>query len=228
MSRMHEKADCGNPKDMKTKKNFHSFDFYCILFFLLAFAGWLWEVMLYFFTAHAFINRGVYKGPYLPIYGVGGLLLYFLLARIRKKPWLVFAVSLITCSLLEYAASWFLEMRWGIRWWDYSGHFLNINGRICLLGAVSFGAGGTALICVFIPFYERMIKKIPPKIRMAVSIIALLIFAADAAYAGIKPNTGYGISTGRIDFADNENDQHNKQYGNKNAEHSLPHDFQCG
>ncbi|MDO4934457.1 MAG: hypothetical protein Q4E71_07620, partial [Prevotella sp.] len=33
--------------------------------------------------------------------------------------------------------------------WDYSGHFLNINGRICLLGAVSFGAGGTALICVF-------------------------------------------------------------------------------
>lgn len=191
---MYEKKSCGYSSNMK--KNLHSFDFYCILFFLLALAGWVWEVILYFFTTHTFVNRGVYKGPYLPIYGVGGLLLYFFLNRLRKRPLLVFLISLAVCSLLEYAASWFLEMRWGIRWWDYSGHFLNVNGRICLLGAVSFGLGGTLLICLFIPFYEKMIKRIPWKLRAAVCIIALLIFAADAAYAGIKPNTGYGISTG--------------------------------
>lgn len=179
---------------MKIRKNIQSFDFYCILFFALAFAGWLWEVLLYFFTEHAFINRGVYKGPYLPIYGVGGMILYFLLYRFKKRPRLVFFYSLVLCSLLEYFTSWFLEMRWGIRWWDYSGHFLNINGRICLPGALAFGTGGTVLVCFFIPFYERSIRKVPAKVRVWISILLLLLFAADGAYAGIRPNVGYGIS----------------------------------
>ena len=112
------------------KKNIHSFDFYCLLFFVLSFAGWVWEVVLHLFTSHAFINRGVYKGPYLPIYGVGGLLLSFFLKRFRKNPPLVFARSLMICSVLEYYTSWFLERRWGVRWWEYSGHLMNMKGRI--------------------------------------------------------------------------------------------------
>lgn len=180
---------------MKIRKNIKSFDFYCILFFTLAFIGWLWEVLLYFFTEHAFINRGVYQGPYLPVYGVGGMMLYILLYRMKKKPWLVFFCSLVLCSVLEYFTSWFLEMRWGIRWWDYSGHFLNINGRICLLGALAFGIGGMVLVCFLMPFYERAIRKVPAKLRVMLSILLLLLFAADAAYAGIRPNMGYGISS---------------------------------
>lgn len=179
---------------METKKNPLKFDFYCILFFVSAFAGWIWEVTLYFFTEHAFINRGVYKGPYLPIYGVGGILLCILLGHLQKRPLQVFVYSLVLCSLLEYFTSWFLEARWGIRWWDYGNHFMNINGRICLLGALIFGLGGMALICFFLPFYERIMKKIPAKIRLWISIVLILLFAADAAYAGIRPNTGYGIT----------------------------------
>lgn len=180
---------------MKRKKNVQSFDFYCILFFVLACIGWIWEVLLSIFSAHTFVNRGIYKGPYLPIYGVGGILLYFLLYRHRKKPWLVFICSLAICSLLEYAAGWFLEVRWGRKWWDYSGHFMNLNGRVCLTGALCFGAGGTLLICVLIPVYERLIEKIPEKIRMMISILLVLFFVADAAYCAIRPNTGYGITT---------------------------------
>lgn len=180
---------------MKMRKNVKSFDFYCILFFALALIGWIWEVLLYLGTEHAFINRGVYKGPYLPIYGVGGMLLYLLLYRYRKRPWIVFVNSLVVCSSLEYFSSWFLEVRWGKKWWDYSGHFLNINGRICLLGALCFGIGGVLLICLFVPFYERMIKKIPEKVRIMISILLVLIFVADATYSAIRPNTGYGITT---------------------------------
>lgn len=197
-----------NPQDillcMETKKNTPSFDFYCILFFVLAFAGWIWEVILYLFTEHTFVNRGVYKGPYLPIYGVGGILLYFLFYRLKARPWLVFLNSLILCSLLEYFASWFLEMQWGIRWWDYGEHFMNINGRICLLGALSFGIGGMILICFIIPFYEKLLEKIPIKVRLWLSILLILLFVADAAYAGIRPNTGYGITVTAAGAADIE------------------------
>ena len=43
--------------DMK-KENFkHGFDFYVLLFFALSFLGWIWEVLLFLVTEHAFINR---------------------------------------------------------------------------------------------------------------------------------------------------------------------------
>ena len=75
---------------MTRKKTTHEFDYYVLLFFGLAFIGWLWEVGLYLATEHAFINRGVYRGPYLPIYGAGGLALCLLLRPLRRKPVRVF------------------------------------------------------------------------------------------------------------------------------------------
>lgn len=179
---------------MEKKKLSSQFDFYCILFFVSAFAGWIWEVLLYFFTEHAFINRGVYKGPYLPIYGVGGILLCILFGRMQKRPLQVFLGSMVLCSLLEYFTSWFLEKRWGVRWWDYGNHFMNINGRICLMGALVFGLGGAGFICLFLPFYQKILEKIPRRIRLWISIIFILLFVADAAYGSMRPNTGYGIT----------------------------------
>ena len=180
---------------MKKKKMPHEFDYYVLLFFIPAFAGWLWEVILYMFTEHAFINRGVYRGPYLPIYGVGGLLLCFLFRSFRKKPVRAFFLSALLCSVLEYLTSFFLERRFGVRWWDYSGHFLNISGRICLLGTVTFGLGGTALVCLFLPFYEKMYRRIPKKWRAALCLVFLLVFVIDAAYCTTHPNMGDGISS---------------------------------
>lgn len=184
----------GHSETMKKKSLPHNFDFYVLLFFIAAFAGWLWEVLLFFFTEHAFINRGVYEGPYLPIYGVGGLLLCILLWRMKKKPLPVFLLSLSVCTVLEYLTSLFLEQKWGIRWWDYSGHYLNLNGRVCLLGAVVFGLGGTALVCLFLPFYEKLYDQIPEKWRKTASIFLLLVFITDGARCAMHPNTGTGIS----------------------------------
>ncbi len=179
---------------MSKKMKKYSFDFYCLLFFLLAFIGWVWETALYFFTEHTFINRGIYKGPYLPIYGVGGILIYICFYRWKKRPLRVFLGSLILCSLIEYATSWFLELKWGVRWWDYSGHFLNVNGRICLLGASAFGICGTVLLCVLAPFYEKVFLRIPYKLRIGLMVFFLFVFVADAARAAVFPNMGKGIS----------------------------------
>lgn len=172
----------------------HDFFYHTLLFFSMSFIGWIWEVLLYLVTDHAFVNRGVYRGPYLPIYGVGGLLLIFLLRSLRKRPLWVFLLSTAICSVLEYLTSFYLERHWGIRWWDYSGHFFNINGRICLLGAVTFGLGGTALVCLLLPLYDRIYLKISKKWLIMACILLLILFIADATYCTMRPNTGRGIS----------------------------------
>lgn len=181
---------------MKSEKICRGFEYYALLFFIVSFIGWLWEVVLFFWTEHAFINRGVYRGPYLPIYGVGGLLLCFLLQKRRNRPLSVFLISAAACSVLEYFTSWFLEWLWGIRWWDYSGHFLNLNGRVCLVGAVVFGLGGTVLVCLLLPLYDRLYERIPGKWRLVLCLVLLLAFIADATYCAVQPNTGQGITWG--------------------------------
>lgn len=178
----------------KKLQKLQSFDFYVLLFFLLSFAGWLWEGLVYLVLEHVWVNRGVCIGPYLPIYGAGGLLLWILLHRLNGKKGLTFLLSAIICSAVEYAASAFLEWRWGLRWWDYSGYFLNINGRICLSGALFFGLGGMLLNCYVQPLFMRIYQKIPPKRRTLITGLLVLVFVIDATYCAVSPRQGYGIA----------------------------------
>lgn len=187
----------GHSNSMKTENNRKTevtFDFYVLLFFLLAFAGWLWEAGIYMVTRQSLVNRGVYYGPYLPIYGVGGLLLWFLLKKINHRPIVTFLLSAAICSVLEYAASAFLEWKWGMRWWDYSGYFMNLNGRICLLGAVCFGLGGMLLNCYLLPCYKKVYRRMNTGWRLALCGILLAIFILDITYCAVRPHTGQNIA----------------------------------
>lgn len=172
----------------------HYFDYYVLLFFCLSFFGWLWEVFLYFMQNEGFVNRGVYYGPYLPVYGIGGLILMILLHAKRKHPLLVFTCSAIICTIIEYAAATWLEYKWGVRWWDYSGAFFNIDGKICLSCSFGFGIGGVLLICIFQPFFLKFYHRMTRGMRIFICVTLILLFAADAAYSIICPNKGANIT----------------------------------
>ena len=185
--------------EMKTSDRIYIFFFYVLLFFLLSFAGWIWEAAIYLIEDGVFVNRGVLSGPWLPVYGSGGLLLAFLLKRWEYRPVRTFFMSMIICSLLEYISGYFLERVWGIRWWDYSGQFLNIDGRICLWGSLMFGVGGWLLICYIIPYLEILYRRIwkadkGRKFLQLICLALILIFTADAAWAADFPNRGENIT----------------------------------
>ena len=52
-----------------------------ILFFVFSFIGWAWEVSLHLVRDGVFVNRGVMYGPWLPIYGSGGIMILVMLNR---------------------------------------------------------------------------------------------------------------------------------------------------
>ena len=183
---------------MNVKKR--TLDFYILFFFLASLAGWLWEAGIYLVTEHALINRGIFYGPYLPIYGVGGLFLWLILQRIHERKILTFLLSALLCSVMEYCTGVFLEWKWGMRWWDYSGHFLNLQGHICLLGAVCFGLGGMLLNCYVMPFYMKLYHKIPAKWRWTLCGVFVAVFAADIIYCAARPHTGEHVTVGIISF----------------------------
>lgn len=188
--------EIGHPIFMeKTRVTKRTLDFYILFFFIVSFAGWLWEVGLYVVTEQAFINRGAFYGPYLPVYGVGGVLLWLMLQRFHQRKIVTFLLAMVLCSALEYATGAFLEWKWGMRWWNYSGHFLNLNGHICLLSAVGFGLGGMLLNCYVMPYYMRLYHKISVKWRKILCGVLSVLFIIDLIWCLMSPNTGENITS---------------------------------
>lgn len=172
-----------------------------LLFFAFAFAGWVWEVALHIVTQGMFINRGTMFGPWLPIYGAGGALVLLLLKRLFKSPVATFLVSMVLCSVIEYFTSWYLEATKGVRWWDYSGYFMNLNGRICLEGAVVFGLGCCAVVYFAGPLLGGLIDRLSSPVQLVLCAVLVALFTTDAVYSHFHPNAGKGIT----DYNDWEN-----------------------
>ncbi len=167
-----------------------------LLFFTFSIVGWVWEVVLFFVLGNGLINRGVSHGPWLPIYGSGGVLVILLLKKVREKPVLTFFLSMAVCGTIEYFTSLFLEMTKGVKWWDYTGYFLNLNGRICAEGLLIFGFGCCAAIYVGAPLLDDFYKKIPLQPKKTLCTLLVVLFAIDQLYSLKYPNTGKGITDG--------------------------------
>lgn len=99
------------------------------------------------------------------------------------------------CSAIEYATSWYIEVTTGIRYWDYTGVFLNINGRICLECSLFFGLGGALCVYIVAPFLERNLQRLTNKLKISMCIALLLIFGTDSVYSHFHPHVGEGISS---------------------------------
>jgi len=165
-----------------------------LMFFIFAFAGWCWEVLIHIVKDGVFVNRGTMHGPWLPIYGFGGAGIIYFLRRFAKKPWLLITTIFVGCGILEYVTHWYLELTKGIKWWDYSNYFLNLNGRICFEGLFVFCIAGVFAVYVAGPALDNLLNRISDKKKWTVAAILVAIFAADMAYSHKHPNVGKGIT----------------------------------
>lgn len=166
-----------------------------LLFFIFSFVGWAWEVTLHLITDGELVNRGFMRGPWLPIYGSGGVLILVVLNKLRKKPWLEFIAIVVLCGCVEYFTSYVLEtLHNGQKWWDYSGYFLNLNGRICAEGLLVFGLGGMAFTYFAAPLLDNYLRKIKYRYAIPLCTALLIVFMADHIYSQKHPNAGEGIT----------------------------------
>ncbi|MCR5201222.1 MAG: DUF975 family protein [Saccharofermentans sp.] len=173
-----------------------------LMFFIYSGFGWVWEVFYYYLLQGHYINRGVMHGPWLPIYGAGGIAILIFLFPLRKSPSKHFFATMGLCGILEYGTSVVLEYALGAQWWNYDGFFLNLNGRICAEGLLIFGVAGLAFIYFLSPILDDVIRKFKPSKLLPIAIILVTIFVFDLIYSTVNPNKGEGITDG---FAGSEN-----------------------
>ncbi len=172
---------------------------YILFFFTFAFIGWIWEIILCFILNGELVNRGAMAGPWLPIYGYGCTLILLSLKKLRDKPIIYFIASMLLCGIVEYATACYLEYFRGMRWWEYDGYFLNINGRVCLEGLLLFGFAGCAVTYLFAPILNNIYSKIKKNIRIIICVILVLLYGVDLVYSSYHPNQGNGITTEKVE-----------------------------
>ena len=152
---------------------------YFYIFIIYSFLGWLMEVLLVSFQQRKITARGFLIGPWCPIYGFGALFVTLLLKKYYEDPIVLFIMSFLLGTILEYITSYLMENIFKARWWDYTNHKFHINGRVSLTTSLGFGLLGVILVYVFNPFFLKIISNIPNILFNTVMIIILLIFVSD-------------------------------------------------
>ena len=174
-------------KDIKfTKKEL--LVLFCLIFVIGGVFGWVYEFFFYWINSgfKTFYWRGANYLPWINIYAYGSFLIIFLTYKLRKKPWLVFLISMISTGILEYCTGYVIYGKLGwVKCWDYNKEILNfgnIDGYVCLRSVLVFGVCGLILIYVLLPLLIKIVKSFNIKILLIVSISIFSIFFIDNAY----------------------------------------------
>ena len=177
----------------------HNFDkktmlrIFCLIIVISGMFGWLYEVVFYYFNSGMteIYWRGGNFLPWINIYAMGAVLIYFLTYKKRKNPLFVFIVSMISTGILEYIGGAFMEHIMQVRCWDYTNEILsfgNINGYVCVRSVLVFGISALLLMYLIVPLCFYLAKKMPKKAFLILSYTICAIFLFDELYNLIFAN----------------------------------------
>lgn len=152
-----------------------------IFFLIYSFIGWIYEEIFYLFADKKLVNRGFMHGPFLPIYGVGAIIILLAVLPVGTNPVLVFLIGGLAATILELLTGMAMEAMFHVRYWDYTGCFLNYNGHICFRATLVWCIASVLLVnCVHVPL-GNFLKSMNTTVVYAVAHLFSLGFTADFA-----------------------------------------------
>ena len=161
---------------------------YLLYFLIFSFLGWCAEVTFYIFKTGRFVNRGLAKGPFCPIYGVGISLSYFLLGGV--KSFLLLAIfSMAITTAVELFVGFITDKILGVRLWDYSSEKGNILGYVCPKFSIIWGVV-CAVVIRLIPRLDGPLALARSPLGYTVTAIMLLLVLVDSEREIIKTING--------------------------------------
>lgn len=172
----------------------HSFDkttiigIFALIVVIAGMFGFLYELIFYYFNEGMkyFYWRGGNFLPWINIYAIGALMIYFLTYKFRKSPFKVFLISVISTGVLELiGGAGMYIIGDGFRCWDYNTEILNfgnIGGFVCLRSVLIFGIFGLLLIYLVVPILFFIASKINKRLFLIISISICALFLIDEIY----------------------------------------------
>lgn len=126
-----------------------------LFFYIYCFFGWIIESIYVSVCTGNWVNRGFMRGPVIPIYGTGAIIILFAVIPFRTSPILVFIIGTIAASVLEFVTGFVMERIYKVRYWDYSDKPFNLCGYICLFNSLCWGVLSILLIYLVHSWVEK-------------------------------------------------------------------------
>ena len=152
-----------------------------LIFYLYCFLGWCFESTVVSVQQRRVVNRGFLRGPMLPIYGFGATILLHVSLPLYNRPAALFLASMAAATVFEYAVGVIMEKLFKVKYWDYSEHRFQFQGRICLQSSLCWGFLGLILARVIHPPVEWIVAGLPFVLLIVVDILFTAAFAGDVA-----------------------------------------------
>ena len=150
-----------------------------LVFYLYCVLGWCFESTVVSVQQRHFVNRGFLRGPMLPIYGFGATILLHVSLPLYDKPAALFLASMAAATVFEYVVGVIMEKLFKVKYWDYSEHRFQFQGRICLQSSLCWGFLGLILARVIHPPVEMVVAGLPFAALAIVDILLTILFAGD-------------------------------------------------
>lgn len=148
-------------------------------FYFYCFFGWIFESTFVSVKSRKFVNRGFMRGPFLPIYGSGAVMMLVVSMPFQDNIFLTYIAGCIGATALELATGIIMEALFKVRYWDYSNQKFNYKGHICLSSTIAWGFL-TILMTEFLHRgVERIVLAIPYPVVTAVTMAVTVYIIID-------------------------------------------------
>lgn len=150
-------------------------------FYFYCFVGWCIESTHVSIRTRKLTNRGFMRGPFLPLYGSGAIMMLVVSMPFQDSIVLTYLAGCVGATILEYITGVTMEALFKVRYWDYSNQKFNFQGHICLGTTLAWGLLTILMTEVVHVPVEKLMLSIPGKTLTVVTIVLTIVIAVDFA-----------------------------------------------
>lgn len=148
-------------------------------FYFYCFCGWCFESAYVSLKSRKLVNRGFMRGPFLPLYGSGAIMMLVVSMPFQDNVILTYLAGVVGATALEYVTGVTMEALFKVRYWDYSKQRFNFQGHICLSSSIAWGFLTILMTRVVHRPIEQFVLSIPGSILAPVTLALTLYIVVD-------------------------------------------------
>ncbi len=150
-------------------------------FYFYCFCGWCVESSYVSVKNRKLTNRGFMRGPFLPIYGSGAIMMLVVSIPFRGNIVLTYVAGCVGATVLEYVTGVVMEALFKVRYWDYSDKRFNFQGHICLGTSLSWGFLTILMTEIVHVPVEKFVLSIPSQVLTVLTLVLTAAVFSDFA-----------------------------------------------
>ena len=115
----------------------------------------------------------------MPLYGTGAIMMLVVSMPFVDNVLLTYFAGVVGATALEYVTGVAMEALFKMRYWDYSGRFMNYKGHICLRSSITWGFFTILMTRVIHRPIEQLMYAMPEKLLHHLTVLLTVYIVAD-------------------------------------------------